>query len=757
MDDEYSLELQRKFEAEFRVASAARAKNYDPKPFVEIKPAPDLASRVEGIIGISGLADLIKSRSAGKTRQELAFEITGEICRRDYFNEDIEKKLTLAVRVGLSILTEGVLVAPTEGVQGVKLHKSAEGADYVAVVYAGPIRGAGGTSAALSVVIADYARRMLGIGAYKASQTEVARYIEEVLIYHAIAHLQYLPPEKDMQIALENCPVCIDGVPTEDVEVSVHRNIKRLDSAGKEEVLTNRVRGGVALVLCEGIMQKAKSVLKYSKSAGLDWGWLNSVIKVDKTTSQADFEKDKAVFLQEIVAGRPILAYPGHYGSFRLRYGRSRLTGIAAKGFSPASMLLLDDFIAPGTQLKVEKPGKGCIAMPVDSIEGPFVKLITGEAKRINSAEEARAVKASVAKILSVGDMLVTYGDFKKTNTLLQPTSYVEEYWFEQLKAAGYNGPMPYPDFNEAFNLSRKYAVPMHPRYIYEYQDVLPQDILALAAVLSKAEVIADESAEPLAIKELVLKGVSPEVRETIERLCIPHFDNGTDISIKGGDSMSLALSLGFYTEDTGTGTIRYSNKSNISEIAAESTLELVNSVSKFKVMQRSTRIGARIGRPEKAKERLMKPAPNILFPIGEYGGKERNIYKAYSNGMRAFGGKGIDVELARYRCSVGGESLYSKYCVKHKAAAVVEKVCKSCGRRGSSSESRCSVCGGELTGAEIKNIPLSEAMDSALARLGMHSPPTNIKGVKGLFGKNKEAEPLEKGILRSLHNVYIF
>ena len=42
--------------------------------------------------------------------------------------------------------------------------------------------------------------------------------------------------------------------------------------------------------------------------------------------------------------------------------------------------------------------------------------------------------------------------------------------------------------------------------------------------------------------------------------------------------------------------------------------------------MRRSTRIGARIGRPEKAKERLMKPAPNMLFPIGENGGKERNI-----------------------------------------------------------------------------------------------------------------------------------
>ncbi|MGC8478749.1 MAG: DNA polymerase II large subunit [Candidatus Micrarchaeia archaeon] len=757
MIEEYFEALQKGFEKEFEIASAARSLGYDPKPFVEIKPAPDLASRVEGIIGLHGLAEMIKSKASGKTRQELAFEITGEICKRsDFGPSDLEKKLTLAVRVGLSVLTEGVLVAPTEGVQGVKIHKSAEGSDYIAVLYAGPIRGAGGTSAALSVVLADYARRILGIGAYKPSQTEVARYVEEVLMYHSIAHLQYLPSEEDMRVALENCPVCIDGVPTEDAEVSVHRNLKRLDANGKEELVTNRVRGGVALVLCEGIMQKAKSVLKYAKAAGLDWDWLNRVIKVDKNPTQSDSEKEKAVFLQEIVAGRPILAYPAHYGSFRLRYGRSRFTGIASKGFSPATMVVLEDFIAPGTQLKVEKPGKGCIAMPVDSIEGPFVKLSTGEAFRVNSAEKAREIKPRISKILSVGDMLVTYGDFKKTNTLLQPTSYVEEYWYEQLKAAGYAGAMPEPSsFMEAFELSMKYSVPMHPLYTYEFQDVEAQDLLKLCEAISRAEIIESEGEKPMHIAELKLGEPSPEARETLERLCVPHFDSGAYISIKGGDAASLALSLGFYSGSAEA--LRFDRSSKILESKEANTLALVNSVSMFKVMRRSTRLGARIGRPEKAKERLMKPAPNVLFPIGEYGGKERNISKAYSNSARSFGSKSIEVEIARYRCSVGGESLYSRYCRKHNAPAIIERVCKSCGRRASEDDAKCVACGGELTGFESKNISLSEAMESAMQTLGISTPPQSLKGVKGLFSKNKEAEPLEKGILRSMHGIYIF
>ena len=42
-------------------------------------------------------------------------------------------------------------------------------------------------------------------------------------------------------------------------------------------------------------------------------------------------------------------------------------------------MVILDEFIAVGTQLRIEKPGKGCVAAPVDSIEGPFVKLNDGQ------------------------------------------------------------------------------------------------------------------------------------------------------------------------------------------------------------------------------------------------------------------------------------------------------------------------------------------------------------------------------------------
>ena len=56
-------------------------------------------------------------------------------------------------------------------------------------------------------------------------------------------------------------------------------------------------------------------------------------------------------------------------------------------------------------------------------------------------------------------------------------------------------------------------------------------------------------------------------------------------------------------------------------------TLEAINQVSPVKIMAKApTYLGARVGRPEKTKERKMKPAPHALFPIGTNGGNRRNI-----------------------------------------------------------------------------------------------------------------------------------
>ena len=116
---DYFNNLSQKFDEAFGVANKARSKGYDPKNEVEIKPAPDLASRVEGIIGIQGLAEIVR-RNYGKDKTETAFKVVKEVCTNEMFaSYEILKRIELATRIGLAIITDGVVVAPTEGIQGV--------------------------------------------------------------------------------------------------------------------------------------------------------------------------------------------------------------------------------------------------------------------------------------------------------------------------------------------------------------------------------------------------------------------------------------------------------------------------------------------------------------------------------------------------------------------------------------------------------------------------------------------------------------
>ena len=284
MDDEsYFRMLEGDFDKAYEIAGRARAKGFDPHEFVEIKIAPDLPGKVEALLGVEGIGKLIqRNQVQGKSRGELSFNVIKEICTsEDFAKYETLARIELAVRTGLGILTDGVLVAPTEGMQRVEHFKNPDNSDYVSVSYAGPIRSAGGTAVALSAAFADYARKFFGIGAYKATHEETERYIEELESYHAIVHLQYKPSPEEIRTIIGGCGVCIDGVPTEDREVSVHTNIVRKSYAGKDVVISNRIRGGVPLVV-SSIAQKAKGVLRDVKKVDLDWNWLNNIITVPK-------------------------------------------------------------------------------------------------------------------------------------------------------------------------------------------------------------------------------------------------------------------------------------------------------------------------------------------------------------------------------------------------------------------------------------------------------------------------------------------
>jgi DNA polymerase II large subunit len=198
----YEKSLLDELHREIAIAKEARKKGLDPTLDVEIPIASDLADRVEVLVGIKGVAARIRELEAEMSREEAALRIGDDFVARKFGETDIMEVLDHSIRTAMALLTEGVVSAPTEGIAKVELGKNDDGSQYLMIFYAGPIRSAGGTAQAMSVLVGDYVRQKLGINRYIARQDEVERYVEEIRQYNSIMNLQYLPSEAEIRIII---------------------------------------------------------------------------------------------------------------------------------------------------------------------------------------------------------------------------------------------------------------------------------------------------------------------------------------------------------------------------------------------------------------------------------------------------------------------------------------------------------------------------------------------------------------------------
>ncbi|MDD5172301.1 MAG: DNA polymerase II large subunit [Candidatus ainarchaeum sp.] len=734
MGGDYSNILHDGLQKAYAVASEARSQGFDPTEDVEVKIAKDVAARVEGIVGPPGVAEVIRSlEKSGMAREDIAFELARRIAAGELLKANKEYLIEQAVRTGLGIITEGVLVAPTEGIAKVKIKQNPDGSDYVAVYYAGPIRSAGGTAAALSLVLADIARKVCGVGDYRATDSQVMRYMEEITIYEGrVSHLQYMPPEEHIKIIAGSCPVCIDGDPTEDIEVSAYRGVPGVE--------TDRVRGGVPLVLCEGLAAKAAKVLKYARRLKLGWDWLEKVIKIKKKEDKTEIKPDPT-YLEGLVAGRPVFSHPSAKGGFRLRYGRSKTTCLMGKDVHPATMILLDNFLAYGTHMKIERPGKGCVVAAHEGLEPPVVKLKDGRVTKIHTIEEAYAVKGEVEEILFLGDLLCTYGDFLKSNHPLLPSGYCEEWWQREVEAKGI--PMPGGlDAPSIFAFSRTHNVPLHPKFTFPWHDISMEQLALLVQWLKKGRLEIEDGK----LRALVLPQDS--AKRVLEELLVEHHVHDGDSVIGGDDAYALLSSLGGLVENR----IEFFAFDAIYGQPGKSQLDLVSELSGIRIKAKApTYIGARMGRPEKAKERKMDGSPHVLFPTGSF--KNRSIMKQYRMLKGREGEKTINLELVRMRCKKCRRLGFSRRCDACGGNTAEERICQKCGRTVET-DMHCDM---KTLSYDKRPVEIVEMMDALRERLGESSYPEDIKGVKGLSNGPHIPERLEKGFLRAKHDVYVF
>lgn len=727
----YFNEIIEEFNRLYAIAEKAKSKGVDPKKRPEAKPVYTAADRVEGLLGIKGLSRRISELLNKLSKEEVAFKIAEEIILGRFGKFTPEEAADKAIRAAVAVLTDGITVAPLDGIAKVSIKKDGV-KRWLAVYYAGPIRSAGGTEQALSVLVADYVRQLLHLDSYTASDEEAKRIVEEIRLHERyISRFQYSVSDEIIEKVVKHLPVQVTGIATDDIEVKVYKNVPNVED--------NRIRGGAIRVINDGLIGKASKIAKYVSKLGLEgWGWIKSV--------EASRRREGDSTLLETVAGRPILSYPGMKGGFRLRYGRAINTGLAAVGINPATMIILDGFLATGSQIRIEGPGKSAIVLPVDSIDGPIVKLRNGDVVEIKDINDAIKLKEDVIEILYLGDILISYGEFLENNKQLKKPGICLEWWhkiliqksteigLEDIAAKTNIKPKRLKEIlrnpslcteDEAISLSKNLEIPLHPEYTFFWEDITVDEFLKLRKLISTYCI----SLKPTELE------YNYELKILLEKIKAPHKLHDGKIILNKGKVLLTCIG--------------YGKELDFSNVNANDVFSIIYKFSGIKVLPKApTYIGARVGRPEKAKMRLMKPRVHVLFPVGDAGGSQRDLIKASKNR------EPIEVELNLRVCGECGILTFKYKCDKCNKYTIKAFKCPNCNII--TIKSVCEKCGNQTRSFDKFKVNLQSLIKNALASLKIYELDS-LKGVKGLISPSKAYEDIRKGILRAYYNLSVY
>ena len=740
---QYVKTLEKELAKLYAISNNARSLGFDPSLETECVIAKDIADLVEGLIGPKGVANSIRKLNPTFQREEIAFKISEEIISGKFGKLEPEPAAEQAIRTALAIFTEGLTAAPIQGIAQVKIKTNLDQSKYLAIYFAGPIRSAGGTDQALTLVVGDFVRRLLGLDKYKPTPDEIGRFLEELRLYErAVGRFQYHIPDEKLKKALTLIPVEVTGTESDQVEVASYRNLPRIE--------TNHVRGGALRVVNDGIVGRAPKVLTIIEKLGFKgWDWLKDF--------QIKTENKSAGFMDDVIAGRPIFSFPSRRGGFRLRYGRSRNTGLAAVGIHPATMLVLGNFLAGGTQMRLQLPGKGCVTMPVDYLEPPIVLLTTGSVVRV-TVENYSKIKYEIKKILFLGDILISFGDFLYTRKQLSPSGYVEEWWIQDLalvikktfndniEAASNKSKInlkrfsaflkdPYlnkPTVEEAELLSTKLNIPLHPSFIFYWSNLSDiNEILLLQDWLSNAQVSLSSG------RLSYVKGdLDNKILSILKKIFVPFTVLTDKLIIEGETAYAFCLNLG------------YTLSKKIEEKNFTSILEYLIFLSGINIKDKApTFVGARMGRPEKAKRREMRPLVHVLFPVGQSGGSRRDLIKAAESGP-------VFINIVKRKCPVCKTFTFQVKCIECGVATIIENNCPRCGK--SIKSLACPTCKVNGVPYQRQAVNFKNLVNNACKAI--NSPrPKLLKGVKGLTNEDKTPEAIEKGILRAKYDLSVY
>ncbi len=773
--DNYFQELEDKVKVCYDVAGEARAKGLDPLDKVEIPLARSLAEKVVGLISViyPQINDerIIKrilelEKEYGPLDQAVSFKIAEEVAKEKFCKfENLLQAMEAGIRLGFAYNTLGVVSSPIEGFTELKIGKTRDGKEYFMPYFSGPIRSAGTTASCMVLILIDYIRETFGYAKYDPDEKEVKRYLTEIVDYHErVTNLQYFPTEEEILFLAKSLPIQIAGEASEQKEVLNFKDIPRVD--------TNFIRGGMCLIFAEGLAQKAQKaqkLLKGLQAKGFvisDWKFLDEYLVIHKKREKGAVDTSPT-YIKDLVAGRPVFGHPSRSGGFRFRYGRSRVSGFSAASIHPATMGVSNGFLSTGTQLKIEKPTKGCIITSCDHLEPPTVRFLNGSVKKIKTLEEGRKIYSDISEIIYFGDILFSFGDVSNRNYELLKPGYVEEWWALELKKLlgliedkskinleeiekldEYN-----VSFEKAREFSENFGVSLHPEYIFYWTQIEKDAFIELLYYLSNGVIAEGKIVLPYHEHS---KSKFEKAKRALELLAVEHEVTLENIVIDPKNSVALFSNLGLDLDLLKQNNHKIFEEVNIIigkldsiELKDKSVFDSIKLLSKYKIKDKAgTFIGCRMGRPEKAKLRKLIGSPSVLFPVGVEGGRFKSVNTACE-------GETVKSDFPIYFCKTcNKETIYYK-CEDCGEKTLIMHYCKICKQKFDSR-----ICPEHKVGQRYysRKVDIKHYLTKAMEQLEFirEEVPSLIKGVKGTSNEHHIPENLGKGILRSKHSLCV-
>ena len=222
--DEYFHKLEEQVNTNYAIAGEARKIGVDPSSVVDVPIARSLAERVLGLVSVlypqiqnpkivERILELEKQY--GSLNPAVALTIAEEIAKEKYCTfKDKLQAMEAGIRAALGYLTLGYVSSPIEGFIQLKVCKRADGKEYLAPYYSGPIRSAGTTASCVVLMLIDYLRELFGYAKYDPTENEVKRYVTENQDYHErISNLRHNHLHQiTSNIVRENQTICAESL-----------------------------------------------------------------------------------------------------------------------------------------------------------------------------------------------------------------------------------------------------------------------------------------------------------------------------------------------------------------------------------------------------------------------------------------------------------------------------------------------------------------------------------------------------------------